>query len=192
MRRSPVPAWIIATLLVSACAEPPNKEMGQAQGAIDAARAAGAERYAAEEFAAATAALKQSNDAVAQGDYRLALNHALESREHAQDAARLAADTGSRVRGGVERTMAEVAALLAEANTRLAAAEEARANARTIRPARQALAQVNADVQKAGAAMKAEDYGAAQTALNGVREAIQKVIEMLPAAPPPQAARRRR
>ena len=44
---------------------PPNKEMDQAQGAIDAARAAGAERYAATEYTAATEALKNANDAVA-------------------------------------------------------------------------------------------------------------------------------
>ena len=45
------------------------------------------------EFAAATTALKNANDAVRQRDYRLALNHALESREQAQNAARDAADT---------------------------------------------------------------------------------------------------
>ena len=64
--------------LAGACTSPPNKEMDQAQGAIDAARAAGAEQYASTEFAAATTALKSANDAVEQGDYRLALNHAID------------------------------------------------------------------------------------------------------------------
>ena len=86
-------ACVLAALLASACTSPPNKEMDQAQGAIDAARAAGAERYAATELAAANTALKNANDAVQQGDYRLALNHALDSREQAQNAARVAADT---------------------------------------------------------------------------------------------------
>jgi hypothetical protein len=40
--------------LCAACSEPPQKEIDRAQGAIDAARAAGAERYATAEFAAAT------------------------------------------------------------------------------------------------------------------------------------------
>jgi hypothetical protein len=192
MRRSPVPAWLVAALLFSSCADPPNKEMGQAQGAIDAARAAGAERYAAAEYTAATAALKLSNDAVAQGDYRLALNHALESREHAQNAARLAADTGPRVRGGVERTMAEVAALLAQANTLIDAADRARVKPRGLRDAHQILAQVNLDVQKAGAAMKVEDYGGAEAALNGVKARIEKVIALLQQEQGSQTPRRRR
>jgi len=57
--------------------------MDQAQGALDAARAAGAERYATAEYQAAATALKNAQDAVAQRDYRLALNHALDSRERA-------------------------------------------------------------------------------------------------------------
>ena len=88
--------------------------MDQAQGAIDAARAAGAERFAATELSAANTALKNANDAVQQGDYRLALNHALDSREQAQNAARVAADTKAKLRGDVERSMAEVTALVTQ------------------------------------------------------------------------------
>src|SRR4029078_2966791 len=76
----------------AACGDPPEKEMQQAQGAIDAARAAGADRYAVEEYTAATEALKNARIAVEQRDYRLALNHALDSLERAQEAARQAAD----------------------------------------------------------------------------------------------------
>ena len=57
--------------------------MQQAQGAIDAARAAGADQYAREEFTAAEDALKRSHEAVAQRDYRQALNTALDARERA-------------------------------------------------------------------------------------------------------------
>src|ERR1041384_1104727 len=81
-------ACIVAAVLMAGCGDPPNKEMDQAQGAIDAARAAGADRYAATEYTAATDALKRAQDAVAQRDYRQALNEALDSREHAQNAAR--------------------------------------------------------------------------------------------------------
>jgi hypothetical protein len=98
MWRSSRPAFLAAALLVCACAEPPNKEIGQAQGAVDSARAIGADRYAPEEYAAATTALKQAGDAVNDRDYRLALNHAIESREHAQNAAREAADRRARAR----------------------------------------------------------------------------------------------
>ena len=43
-----------------------------------------------------TTALKNATAAVDQGDYRLALNHAIDSREQAQNAARVAADTRAR------------------------------------------------------------------------------------------------
>jgi len=46
MSRRLCAACLLAVLVVTACGEPPNKEMDQAQGAIDAARAAGADRYA--------------------------------------------------------------------------------------------------------------------------------------------------
>lgn len=192
MRRA-LPAVAAAlALLMSACAEPPTKEMGQAQGAIDTARAAGADQYAKDEYAAATKALQQANDAVTQRDYRSALNLSIESREHAQNAAREAAETRARVRGEVERSMAEVAALLAEANSRVAAAERSRVPRRAIRQAEQDLARVSEDVQKAGAAMTSEDYPAAGTALTGVKDQIQKVIASLQPAAASQSPRRRR
>ena len=51
---------LCALVFCAGCSEPPQKEMSEAQGAIDAARAAGAERYAVEEFRAATTALKSA------------------------------------------------------------------------------------------------------------------------------------
>jgi hypothetical protein len=189
MRR--LPAWLLVTLLVlPACAEPPNKELNQAQGALDAARAAGAEQYAPAEYQTAADSLKAANDAVNQRDYRLALSNALDSRERAQNAARQAAETRARVRSEVERSMAEVAALVAQANARVATAEKGRGPRRNLREAQQLLASVNADVQKAGAAMKSENYIAAQPALSGVRERIQQVMVLLEPAPASQSPRR--
>ena len=172
-------ACLLAAVLVSSCGEPPNKEMDQAQGAIDAARAAGADRYAATEYTAATDALKRAQDAVAQRDYRLALNEALDSREHAQNAAREASDARAQLRGEVERDMAQIAALIAQANTRLAGATRARVPRRVVDTERRELASVDERVQKAGAAMRADDYLAAREALQGVREKIEQAVRAL-------------
>ena len=192
MRRVSWYAAVGAVVFVAACGEPPHKEMDRAQGAIDAARAAGADQYATDEYTAATTTLQQAHDAVAQRDYRLALNYALESREHAQNAAREAADTRARIRGEVERGMAEVAALLAQANSRVAAASRTRRPRRTLREAQQALARVNDDVQKAGEAMKAGDYRGVQPILTGLKERIEQVIATLDVPPRAQSATRRR
>ena len=98
MSRSRAGLLVVASACLAAamaCAEPPDKEIQQAIGAIDAARAAGAAEYAAEDFTAAQDALTRANDAVELRDYRLALNHALDSRERAQNAAKMATPTAS-------------------------------------------------------------------------------------------------
>lgn len=192
MQVRPLRAWVLALVLLTACGTPPHKEIDQAQGAIDAARAAGADRLATEEFNAATTSLKLANDAVGQRDYRLALNHALESREHAQNAARLAAETHGRLRGDVERAMAEVTALIAQANGRLTTAERtSRVSRRVVADARRSLATVNSDVQKAGAAAEAQDFAAAQALLSGAKKQISQVITRLDTALRGQNTRRR-
>ncbi|PYQ93511.1 MAG: hypothetical protein DMF96_29615 [Acidobacteria bacterium] len=53
VRRLPLSLAMLAAMAGAACGNPPDKEMQQAQGAIDAARAAGADQYARDEFAAA-------------------------------------------------------------------------------------------------------------------------------------------
>lgn len=164
--------------------------MDQAQGAIDAARAAGADRYAEKELAAANAALKSANEAVEQGDYRLALNHAIDSREQAQNAARVAADTRVKLRGDVERSVAEVNALVTQVQAWISSPASAR-TPRTRRTAQQVVKQASGELQKAGAAMQVEDYSGAQTLLTATKERLQKV---LPAAARPataQSTRRR-
>ncbi|WP_396624757.1 hypothetical protein [Luteitalea sp.] len=117
--RALVPALVLAA---AACASPPQKEMDQAEGAIATARATGAPQYAAAEFTAAEDALRRSHEAVAQRDYRQALNQALDARERAQNAAREAADKKAVARGQAERAITEAELALATAQQRLGAA----------------------------------------------------------------------
>jgi hypothetical protein len=179
--------------MAAACAEPPSKEIGEAGGAIAAARAAGAEQYAATEFAAATAALSQANEAVAARDYRLALNHALESREQGAAAARTAAETRARMRGDTERALAHASLLLSQAKERLAAASAGRGPRRPrLADVSRALAVLEGDLQRVGTAIKAEDYAAAQSVLDGLETRLTTVMAPLDAPPPSQSSRRRR
>jgi len=183
---------LTAALICFACAAPPNKEMDQAQGAIDAARAAGADRYATTEYAAATDALKNANDAVAVGDYRLALNHALESREQAQNAARGAADAKARVRGDVEHSITEITALISQARLRLTAAERARVARRLLQKPRADLTAAEGALQKAGEAVAGEDYLSAGETLNGVKETVHGALDAINATIAQRVPARRR
>src|SRR5262245_16457285 len=126
VRRVVLVLLVAVSVFCAACEEPPNNEMQQAQGAIDAARAAGAEQYAQDEFAAAVDALKRANDAVADRDYRLALNNALDSRERARNAAKQASDQKAVQRASAESAIKAAAVALTSAQARLKTAEGAR------------------------------------------------------------------
>jgi hypothetical protein len=183
---------LVILILFASCAEPPNKEINQAQGAIDAARAAGADRFAAAEFAAATDALKRSEDAVAGGDYRLALNHAIDSRERAQSAARMAVEGRADARGQAERAIAEVATLISRAQTQLKDPDIVRLNGRTLRAPRATVAAADKMLQEARSALAGENYAAVTTALNGVADDLQAALTEIDAVASPRSSRRKR
>ena len=106
---------LTSTFLVPACGDdPPDKEMQQAQSAIEAARVAGAERLRARRARRRRTALKNAHDAVDQRDYRLALTSAFDSRERARTAQTQAADQKIVARGEAERVLTDVSAALAQ------------------------------------------------------------------------------
>ena len=181
-------ALVIAFFSV-ACSEPPNKEMNLAQGAIEAARAAGAERFAGAELAAAVDALKRSNEAAANNDYRQALNHAIDSFERAQAAAKFAVEGRANARGEAERAVAQVATLLATAETQIKASP---LPARSLAAPRQTIDAAGKALQEARAALQREDYLAVGPALEGAAARLQAALTQIdkPAATAP--ARRKR
>jgi hypothetical protein len=193
MRRLSV--LLCAALLVAACSEPPQKEIDRAQGALDAARAAGAEHYATETFAAAGRALQESQAAVEQRDYRLALSLAIDSYERAQSAAKEAADGKARARGEGERAMAVTAAALQQLRTRLAQAEAAKIPARELVAPHKVATDGEATLQKVRAMLSVGDYLAASEALKGMTGGINEQILALDraeASRPARPVRRRR
>jgi hypothetical protein len=187
-------ALIVAAIaLFPACAEPPIKEMNQAQGAIDAARAAQAETYAPTEFAAAVGALRKSEEAVAQRDYRLALNHAIESREQATAAAKTAANERTRLRGEIERQLAAAVTLVAEGRGRMRDPAISRLPRRVVQQARDAIEAAGKALQEARSALNEDNYEVARKALAGVTERVQQantaLTEAAEAAPAPRKRR---
>jgi flagellar hook-basal body complex protein FliE len=166
--------------------------MNQARGAIEAARAAGADLYAPDEYKAAVAALKRSEDAVDERDYRQALGYALDSREQAQNAARNAANQKAAVRSQAERELHDLQTALGRARNRLKAAEGPRARRRGLQAAGLTLDSVAAAVQKARAATDRQDYLAAREAMQGVDNQLQAAIGQIVQSMEAPAPRRRR
>ena len=155
-------ATALLLAFATACGgDPPDKEIKQAQAAIEAARGAGADQYAKAEYTAAQDALKRSMDAVADRDYRLALNHALDARERAEAAARQAVDGKVIARADADRAVRDLTAALSDARARLKSAESAHVAPRIVGEGRRAIAAADAAVQKARTAIEAGDYAAA-------------------------------
>ena len=193
---SPLRRWtpgVVLTLALaaSACGDPPDKEIQQAQGAIDAARAAGADQYARDELAAAAKALKDANDAVNDRDYRLALNHALDAREHAQAAAKQAGDGKAAARADADRLLRDATQALAEARRGLTRAEAAHVAPRTLGDARRLIADGEATLQNARAAFQAGDYPAVAATIAGTTTRLLATARDLEGAAAAGTRRRR-
>lgn len=177
-------------LAIAGCSGPPQKEIDQAQSALDAARAAGAERYASAEYTAASSSLQKAHAAVDQRDYRAALNYAIDSRQRAVEAERHAADGKVRAKATTEALYGEVATLANRLQTALRAAESA-ATAKTLRPLQAALRDGRALLQKASASITAGNYEDATKTLNEVRGKLDTALNAVQSIPPRPARKRR-
>src|SRR5207247_2621835 len=152
--------FIAASIVAVACGDDaPEREIQQAQSAIDEAKTAGADEYAHDDVTAAEKALANAREAVGQRDYRLALTNALESRERAQTAAKEAADQRAVARTNTERMLRETAAAIARARVRLRTTENARVPAPALAAPRQAVSDADRALQEARAAFNTGDYG---------------------------------
>jgi hypothetical protein len=179
-------------LVAAACSPPPQKEIDLAQGAIDAARAAGAEQYATSEFTQATTALQQAHDAVEQRDYRLALTLAVDAHDRAQTAARAAADGKAKARSEADAAIARAAMALEQLQARVKTAETAKLARRDLEPARRAVTAAEAALQEARAAVIEGDYPTARRAVEKIPEGMKTAIAALEAASIRKPARRGR
>jgi hypothetical protein len=161
LRRALVSLALAAATASAACADPPDKEMQQAQGAIDVARAAGADQYARDEFVAAEDALKRAREAVDQRDYRQALNNALDARERAQTAAKETVNKKATARVDAEKAIADATAALAESRGKLKAAEAGHGAVKSVAAANRSVGEYARRVQEARTAFDRGDYLAA-------------------------------
>lgn len=188
MRRLLVIALI--SLAIAGCSGPPQKEIDQAQAALDAARTAGAERYATAEYTAASSSLQKAHAAVDQRDYRSALNYAIDSRQRAVEAERHAADGKARAKAATEALYGEVATIANRLQTALRAAEAA-ATAKALRPGQASLRDGRALLQKAGASISAGNYEEATKTLTEVRGKLEAALAAVQSIPPRPTRKRR-
>jgi hypothetical protein len=174
MRRR-VCVLIVTLALATACSAPPEKERHQAEGAIAAAREAGAATYAPTELAAAEAALQKYDGAVAQRDYRQALSLAFEARDAAYQAAKRSSDEKAAARSQADTLATDAARLIEIGRTRLASpAGRAAAVGARLRPL---LARAESTLQEARTSVEAQDYRDAASRLRPIVEELRAEFE---------------
>jgi hypothetical protein len=170
----PLACSVLLALLLTACSEPPDKERQQAEGALEAARAAGADVYAPTEFQDAQASLKKYDDAVAQRDFRQALNSALEARDRAYEAVKQAGNNKAEQRSRADRLTEDLSALVATATARLTAGRPSGAATDRLRRARDASSKA---LQEARTRIGKQDYpnaiGRLMPAIDALRREVQ-------------------
>ena len=172
----------LATLcLMAGCAGPPTKELSQAEGAIEAARAAGAAKYAVAELAAAEEAMTRARAAVAERDHRSALSHALDGSARAKTAAAAAGDGRVKARLAADQALDDFASLIERVDAGLAAPEAKRVPAGARRRAADAVAEALEALRSARAAVERGDL-TDLPALSARTDALQAALASL--APP--------
>ena len=188
--RARAATWLCALLALAAagCADPPTKEIDQAQAAIEVAVSGGAERFAEADLAAARTALVQARDSVAQREYKLALGHALDSRERAQTAARHAVEARDALKRDTQASLAEVMALQARAQRLIATAGPGAARTRA-RRARPEHARLTTRVQEARALVEQGDDVKAATVLPALKMDLTSLVQELEGASAAQSSR---
>jgi hypothetical protein len=172
-----VAAVLLAAAAAAACAEPPAREISQAQGALDAARAAGAEAYARTEYQAADTALKRAHASVGERDYRQALSYALEAREQARLAAREASAARARAATEVAQAIQAAARGVETARKRLSGGAVPRDLRARLGPALDAL---TIQLQEARSAVAAGDYARAAERTHAIETRLATLVAELP------------
>lgn len=162
-----------------------------ARQAIQAARDARADVYAAGELTAAEDAFEKSTAAVADRDFKLALNHALASHERAQSAVRMAAEAEGALRTRLDAALQDATARVTSARAAVAAAAKVRSTRRAAAKAGTALTTIERELQKTGTMVAGGELKAAEAALEGVNGRIAAAIAPLQPARRPAAAPRR-
>jgi hypothetical protein len=167
---------VLLALLLSGCSEPPQKELDQAQAAIDSAKTAGADTYAADEYNAALTALQKSHAAVDQRDYREALNYAIDARQRATGAAKQAGIAKGHTQAAAEKLVTECSTRVSQLDTDIKVAEGARVAPRDLRSARTTLADAQKALQETRIAMETGKYAEVASALTEVRRKLDAAI----------------
>ena len=165
---------LFVAFLTLSCSGPPEREFEQARQALAAARTPDTNAYAASELAAAESALVSYGRAVDDRDYRQALGRALDAREKANTAVRVAAERKLQAGVQADSLLAECHAVLSALNTRMTAKGPGRPTSAQLARLRQATRTKSDQVRAAEALIKNQDYKTAIAELSSILQSLRQ------------------
>ena len=180
MRRVAAASLLLAVAI--GCSGPPAKERQQADAALAAARAAGAARYDPDDLHAAESALRNYDAAVAQHDFRQALDVALNARDLAYEALQQTNARRKALKTQYDRLVLDVKHLVDRENERVAAGATPRLSSRAAQHVRDTVHTATQAMQKAGTLAADDQYQDAVDLLKDASTTLHKDVGEVPAA----------
>lgn len=160
----------------SACSEPPTEELMQAEAAIQAAQAEGAEDYVADDFRAASDALSDAKSKTESRDYDAAKSSALDAKMKADVAKSKVVAEKLKLRGELESTLTGLGQEWDDLMATAGKKRLGRADRTSLADTRTTYAALITDVQDRAAA---EDYIGAMQILKEARATATGVRELI-------------
>ena len=176
---------VVVALLISGCSKPPESQIQQATAAFQAAEAAGAATFAPEAWNRAKQAMDRLRAELdAQGKKNGLLRSYRQARVLADDAARLSRQAGTEAARKKEQLASDAAAAIADAKTRLQAAQGRlaalpRGSGLDIAALRSTLGQAAQLIAEAEADLGAERLESAGEKASQASELIRRVQEQM-------------
>lgn len=176
--------WVAPLLFLAGCAEPPKAEADAANAALQSARAAETEQYAAQAFSAARDTLNAALAAVKEQDGKFALfrnydaskAQLIKATEMANAAAKTAAEEKERLRTELMQMQTDVMNALAAADSALAKAPVGKGNKADIELIKSDLSAARTAFDGAVAEFNQGKYLSARTKMQTVMQRAQNIM----------------
>ena len=182
-RAGAILAFVVA---VVSCGSPPEAELAAAEAALESARGAGAEAYAADAYDRAKNTLSDARAKVEQGDYDAAKTAAIQAKDQADQAKSLAESTKVRVRDEAQAIVTRLSNAIGDASAAVDGAPRGKGADSDLDQLRADLGQAEAELSDARGSLSSSDFNAAleqaksaESKLNQVQSAVQVAMKKI-------------
>jgi hypothetical protein len=188
---------VMALVMVVACGKPPQAEIDAAKAALEAARAAAADKWAETDYQTAESSLSNAEaevDAQAQKwfkNYDKAKELMETAKADAERAAAAAVANKETAKNEATAAIADATTALEEAKTALAGAPKGKDTKADLELFKQDLEGLAATLTEAQAAMDGEDYYGAKDKASSVKEKATSISDQIAQAAAKRAGRRK-